>query len=212
VTPLDCTCILHVTQARASPLLPRTTQGYHSFIALCSLRLRPFAAKEQEISTTSAAVFTTTRQRQRPETPSPSTSYIAHYMICRAGTLCHWACYEFGSAHIWVWAPFYPVHASMCPLNRALLGEHMILLGWYNDLHCAYESLSKASLPAGIITFAMQNVPIEVWARQRVRQHRTVASRSSMPPIPKPCPQNCISAPRPPILCGSISASIFFLS
>jgi hypothetical protein len=45
--------------------------------------------------------------------PSPTVVYIPRYMVTWVATLCHWACYEFGSANTWVGLPLEQVHVSM---------------------------------------------------------------------------------------------------
>jgi hypothetical protein len=45
-------------------------------------------------------------------------------MVCRAETQCHWACYEFGSAHIWVRASLYLLSLSLCVLHSLFGRAH----------------------------------------------------------------------------------------
>lgn len=80
--------------------------------------LKP-ATGEQEFSAGPPAVFTYLYHHpaEHLALASPPTSRIARYMVCRAGTLCHWACYEFGSAHVWVRTSLYLVSLSLCVLN-----------------------------------------------------------------------------------------------
>lgn len=80
-------------------------------------------------------------------------------MVTWVANLCHWACYEFGSANTWVWVPFEQVHAAMHSPSVEF-GRELVYISRYqehvgsNQLSSHHLRLPRPSLPAILPTFA----------------------------------------------------------
>jgi hypothetical protein len=171
VTPLSGTCIFDVSQTLASPCCRVLPSRYHSSVdcphCVCS-NLPPSA---RNLSQSARCLHSPEHPPNASNIP-PTTSYTARYMVCRAGTLCHWACYEFGSAHIWVRLPFTWFTFPCAPSDEPGR-EDVTHPGRCYELQGEQQRLSMASLPVGNLESAIKH-PIVVWLRRRGRQHRTV--------------------------------------
>lgn len=118
-------------------------------------------------------------------------SYTIATWSCRAGTPCHWDCYESRSTYVWVWTSCHQFEPSCAPFLLRLGDVSLTLLVGATRAQDVHPKPSMPTLPAGIVRSAMLS-PIVVWSTPRGRQHRARMSSRALGHRPISTAHNCI--------------------